>query len=283
MNWIDRMFSRRRLYNDLSGEIRQHLAEKIEELVASGMSREEATHVAHQEFGNATVIEERGREVWRWPSLENVLMDVRYGLRQLRRNPGFAAAAVLTVALGVGANTAIFSLIDAVLLKSLPVKDPEQLVLLGSKNRKQGTTDYTFYYPVYRQLRDQNRSLTDLAAFAAVPLNVKIDGETEPMIPGELVSGSYFSLLGVSPVAGRNITIDDDRISGGHPVAMIQLRILGAKVCTCPVSDRKGSRDRWNTFHHHRRDPITFLRPGGRECSRNHGAPHDAAAGHAGG
>ncbi len=149
-----------------------------------------------------------------------LFQDLKYGLRMLAKNPGFTAVAVLTLALGIGANTAIFSLINAVLLKSLPVENPEQLVLLGSRGRS-GAIDYSFYYPVYRALRDQNHFFTDLAAFSPVRLNVTVDGRPDPMVPGQLVSGGYFSVLGVNAVAGRNITVDDDRVPGGHPVAMI--------------------------------------------------------------
>ena len=124
MNWIKQLFSRRQLYGDLSAEIEEHLAEKVEELVAGGMSREEATFAARREFGNVLQIEERSREVWQWPSLENFFMDVRYGLRQLREEPGFTAVAVLTLALGIGANTTVFSIVDQLFLRPWPVKDP---------------------------------------------------------------------------------------------------------------------------------------------------------------
>src|SRR5712672_4861894 len=130
MMWLKQLFSRRRLYGDLSEEIQEHLEEKIEELVAGGMSRKEAAYAARREFGNVTLTEEDSRTVWRWPSVEELLADVRYGLRALRRNPMFTAVALLTIAIGIGANTAVFSVVNSVLLKPLNYPNAEQLVSL---------------------------------------------------------------------------------------------------------------------------------------------------------
>src|SRR6267378_4962650 len=128
MNWLKQLFSRRRLYEDLSEEIREHLDEKVEELVGGGMSRKEARAAARRAFGNVTLTEEDGRNVWRWPSIEDFFMDVRYGLRMLRQSMGFTLAAVLAIALGVGINVGIFSVLNGVALRLLSIPRAEQVV-----------------------------------------------------------------------------------------------------------------------------------------------------------
>ncbi len=226
MSWMKRFFLRRRLYGDLSEEIREHLEEKIEELVAGGMSRKEAAYAARREFGNVTLVEEDSRTVWRWPSFENLLMDVRYALRILRKSPGFAAVAVLTLALGIGANTAIFTVINAVMLRALPVQHPEQLVAVGdpAKVYSWGTgtprTD-AFSYPLYREVRDHSDVFSSLLASSNLGnLRIAIDGGQET-VRGRLVTENYFQTLGVEALLGRTFTADENRIPGDDPVLVI--------------------------------------------------------------
>src|SRR6267142_2289874 len=128
MMWLKQLFSRHRLYGDLSDEIQEHLEEKIEELVAGGMSRKEATYAARREFGNVRLTEEDSRAVWRWAAMEDFFMDVRFGARMLRKNPGFTAIAVFTLALGIAANATIFSFLSAWILKKPAVSDPDRLM-----------------------------------------------------------------------------------------------------------------------------------------------------------
>ncbi len=148
-----------------------------------------------------------------------MFQDLRYGARMLLKHPGFTCVAALTLALGIGANTAIFSLIDAVLLKMLPVNNPERLVLLGRAHG--GKTVTTFPYRTYRQIRDQNEVLSGLLAYHPLRLSVSVDGRAEPAVAGQLVSGNYYSVLGVNAALGRAIAPDDDRAPGESPVCVI--------------------------------------------------------------
>src|SRR6266481_1423219 len=134
MTWLKQLFSRRRLYGDLSEEIREQLEEKIEELVAGGMSREEAAYAARREFGNATLVEQDSRTVWRWAAIEDFFTDVRFGARMLRKNPGFTAIALFTLALGIAANGTMFSSLSAWMLKKPAVSDPDRLMVVYGTN-----------------------------------------------------------------------------------------------------------------------------------------------------
>jgi uncharacterized protein YoaH (UPF0181 family) len=130
MSWLTQLFSRRRLCSELSQEIQGHLDEKIEELVAGGMSGEEASHLARRECGNVGRTEESSREAWRWPSVEDFLLDVSYGLRTLRHSPVFTVVGLLTIAIGIGANAGVFSVVNSVLLRPLNYPKAEELVAL---------------------------------------------------------------------------------------------------------------------------------------------------------
>ncbi|MGH9722643.1 MAG: ABC transporter permease [Bryobacteraceae bacterium] len=170
------------------------------------------------ELGNLTLAAEDARAQWGWTRLEQAGQDLRYALRTLGKSPGFTAAVVLSLALGIGANTALFTLINTVMWKMLPVRDPEHLFVLGQQSPASVSNEFTFRQ--YQLIRDQNQVM-DLASYARVPLNVTVDGVIEPTVEGQLVSGGYFPLLGVRSRIGRLFGPDDDRTVAGHPVAVI--------------------------------------------------------------
>jgi predicted permease len=173
------------------------------------------------ELGNLTLAAEDARAALGWTRLEQAGQDLRYAARTLRRSPSFTIAAVLSLALGIGANTALFTLFNAVSWRMLPVREPESLLLLAQQNRTEpGRSGFGFNYQQYRLIRDHNQVL-DLAAYSPVRLNVAIDGRAEPPGEGLLVSGRYFPLLGVAPALGRALGPDDDLAPLAHPVAMI--------------------------------------------------------------
>jgi predicted permease len=212
MNWIRRLFSRRRLYTDLSAEIEEHLSEKIEELIAGGMSRQEATQTARREFGNVTLLEERSREVWQWPSIESFLADVRFAFRMLRKSPGFTAVVILTLALGIGANATIFSVIDAVLLRPLPYPQSDRLAYLEESNPKQGWPRFSASPANFLDWRSQSRSFEHVVAYAQDDCNVSVGDFPEHWI-GLAVTQGFFDTLRVRPELGSVFT-DDDFVPG---------------------------------------------------------------------
>jgi predicted permease len=218
MSWLKQIFSRGRLYNDLSDELQQHLEEKVEELVAAGMPRNEAIASAHCEFGNVTLIEEDSREVWQWPSLESFFADVRYALRILRKNPGFTFIAVLTLALGIGANTAIFSIVNAVILRPLPYKDSSRILTLHTKTAMFPNFTLGLSWPAFQAIRAAG-ALEEAAA--CWETDRTLTGTNQPAVLGVAgVSSGFFEELGGRAEQGRLLS-DQDQKAAEDRVAVI--------------------------------------------------------------
>jgi predicted permease len=218
MNWFKQLFSRRRLYNDLSEEIREHLEEKIEDLVAAGMPRKEAAFAAGRQFGNVTLMEQESREVWRWPSTESFIADIRYGFRVLRKNPGFTAVAVLTLALGIGANAAIFGLVDTAFLRGLPFREPDRLVHIWTIE-----ADGDLHTPTptqYLTVQKESESFEQIAAAGWADYFYGADGSVLQSLPGFLVTPNWLPTLGVQPLLGRNFR-DEEQIAGQDDVVIL--------------------------------------------------------------
>ena len=203
MNWLGQLISRRRMEADLSEEIRQHLEEKVEALLAEGMSRDDAERTARRDFGNVVLLEERGREVWSWPTMESLWADFRFALRQFRKSPGFTVTAVLILALGIGVNSAIFSLVHRVLLQPLPFPHPERLYAVWARSDAQGNSHIAASGPDFLDYSDQNRAFSHIAEF--IPsFTFTWTGEGEPkLVNCTAVSEGFFSMLGIHPYLGR--------------------------------------------------------------------------------
>jgi predicted permease len=222
------LLRRRAVEDDLAEELGFHLAEETERHVARGMTRAEAALAARRAFGNEAAVREAARATFTFHWLEDLAQDARYGVRGLLQNKTFAAAVLLIVALGIGANTATFTLVDALILRSLPVPHPEQLVAIGNRARTGsmstgGPNTGLASYPVYADLRDQNRVVTGLYANGRTgQLNALLGGPGEvEHLRGRMVSGNYFEVLGVPAFLGRNFTGAEDRVPGGDPVVVV--------------------------------------------------------------
>jgi len=217
MNWWLRLLGRRRLERQLDAELRDHLERLAAEYRAAGLSEVEARRKARLEFGGLDQVKEDCRDArgTRW--LEDFAQDVRYAFRLLRKSPTFTGVAVLSLALGIGANTAIFSLVDAVLLKTLPVHAPEELVLLAEVAGPRHVLSFTV--PDFAALRT-SQALDGLCAFRPAGFRVTTQAGPE-MITGQLLSGQCSSVLGVRALIGRMLTEEDERSGGIEPVAVI--------------------------------------------------------------
>ncbi|MGC4052008.1 MAG: ABC transporter permease [Paludibaculum sp.] len=213
------LFQRRTLEEDLDEELRFHFDHNVEKLRQSGLSEQEALRQARLSMGGVDQLKEECREARGVALVEHLLQDLSYAARVLRKSPGFTLAVSLSLALGIGANTAIFSLLDAVLWRLLPVERPAELQLL---THGQGSSfEGGFTYGQFQSMRAENRVLQDVAGWSSTRINISVDGGTQPAISGQMVTGNYFSVLGVRALAGRTIGREDDLVPNGHPVAMI--------------------------------------------------------------
>ena len=195
---------------ELDQELRSFIDMSIEEKVRAGMTREDAARAARVDAGSIAAVKDRVRDIGWETVLETSWRDVRYAGRLLRKSPAFTAVAVLTLALGIGATTAVFNVLDAVMFRSLPVRNPEELVLVGGSQ-----------YPVFQAFGQRTEIFTDLLATSGVrPLDVGIENGMRERTDVSLVSGSYFSTLGVQAAIGRVFTADEDRVPGQHAVAV---------------------------------------------------------------
>jgi predicted permease len=206
------LFNTEHIERDLAEEIEFHLQMRIEDNIRSGMTPAEARREALIDSGGLESAKEACRDRRGLPLFENFLQDVRYALRTLRKNRGFTLTALLALGLGVGANAAIFGLVDAFLLRLLPVRNPQALILI----------DRGFSYATFEQLRDRNHSFSGMFAYDESHVTMTIDGQPE-YVDGDFVSGSYFDVLGVGAIAGRTLRAEDDQ-PGRQPVAVISYR-----------------------------------------------------------
>jgi predicted permease len=216
------MSLRKRMLGDLDEEIREHIERETQDNIERGMSPEDARYAALRKFGNVTLVKEDTRAVWSMVWLEGLLQDIRYGLRMLYKAPGFTAAAIIALALGIGANTALFSVVNGVLLRPLPFRDPNGLAVISLLNSKTRET-FPLCDADFLDWRAQNQSFTAVTAFVQNRFNLTGSGRPEQMF-GDMVTGDFFSILGVPPVVGRTLLSNEDR-PGSANVAVLSYRL----------------------------------------------------------
>jgi predicted permease len=205
------LLRRRQFDCDLAEEMRFHLEMK---------GRESGRDGARRQFGNAALLQEDCRAAWGWRWLERIPQDVSYGLRTLRKAPGFTAVVIVTLALGVGVNTAIFSLVDRLLLRPLPFPESDRLATIFFYNDAWGSTYSSLSYPDYVFYRDHNQVMSGLSAYNDIGVNVRFGNEDEA-VPGQMVSANYFDVLQVPPILGRNFRPEEDLVPGRDDVVML--------------------------------------------------------------
>ena len=219
LNW----FRLRRLESDLDRELQYHIDRRVTDLIHSGLPEPEARRRAALELGGTTKVREEVRDIWLTRWLRDFVHDLRFSARSILRSPSFSATAVLSLALGIGATTALYSLIDQIVLRALPVEHPKRLVLIdwiGFQNAETFGTHNLMSYPICLDLQQQKQFFDGVFCRAATTINFSTGGEPR-LTAAELVSGTYFSVLGVSPALGRLLTIDDDQVPGSSPVVVL--------------------------------------------------------------
>lgn len=216
MRWFQQLISRRRRYDELSESIREHLDEKIADLMDRGMTREQAESVARREFGNVTLIEQRSREIWQWSKMETLRGDLKYAMRQLIKHPGFSATAIITLTLGIGANVVVFGVLDTLLLSPLNVSNPQRLVNVVHQEHN----SHYQSYPDFLDYRDRNTTFSGMAAYDTASVAITTGGTTTKNF-GYIVFGNYFDLLGVHPVLGRFLHANDEHGTNSAPYIVL--------------------------------------------------------------
>ena len=206
-----KFFRRRKFETDMDAELLFHIEAYTEDLIRSGLDRSEAERRARIEFGSAEAAKEECRESWGFQAVDEFRADLRYAVRGLRNNPAFTVVAILSLALGIAANTAIFGVVDAVLFRIFPVRNPDSLTFVenvGTQGRNGGPP-----YPFFEILRDDVKSFEAVSAFSRSNIEVSVDG-TREQVRGVWVSGNFYDLLGVKPVIGRTLSASDDQTPG---------------------------------------------------------------------
>jgi predicted permease len=227
---LNGLLRKNRIEQEMEEEMRFHLRMRTRENIERGMKPDDAEREARRRFGNVGRIKDLGRDIKGGGFMETLWQDLRYGARMLVRNPGFTLVVVLSLALGIGANTAVFTLVNAVMLQSLPVRAPEELVAVGDASRPTalrvgGPMANIFSYPLYQRLRDHNTVFSGLLATGRTGrVDIIINNGNAEELQGRLVSGNYFNVLGISPVLGRTFSAEEDKAPGDSPVVVISYK-----------------------------------------------------------
>ena len=222
--------------SDLNDEIQSHLDMAARDLVQRGQTARESRDQAMREFGNVGLVKEVTREMWSGASLESFFQDLRYGARMLVKSPSFAAIAILTLALGIGINTAVFSVVNGVLLKPLPYPHPEQLVALAES--KPNFDRGSISYPNFRDWQRDNHSFSAMAITRTSAFILTGHGEAE-QIRGDFVSSDFFPILGITPLLGRTFLPGEDEVRAA-PVALLSETLWREKFAADPNIGGKG-------------------------------------------